>query len=192
MEMTGTVSGMIELLGGGEGKVNDVKVKENVSSDFVSVLNETDKTAYIDLSNKANTTDVENALETKQDTLTAGENITIENGIISALGGSWDYSTSEVNTGQKWIDGRTIYARVYDAGTNLTVNYNSWLNLTEFNQQYELMIEGKGINEGGTSTPLLCSWTGSVDNKVIQVQTPRNSANQTVRYFIFKYVKTSE
>lgn len=46
--------------------------------------------------------------------LTAGANITIDSdNVISASGGSsWDYSTTEVNTGQKWIDGKDIYCRV--------------------------------------------------------------------------------
>lgn len=50
-----------------------------------------------------------------QRVLTAGANITIDpvTDTISASGGSsWDYSTSEVNTGQKWIDGKDIYCKV--------------------------------------------------------------------------------
>ena len=27
-------------------------------------------------------------------------------------GGSWDYSTDEVDTGQKWTDGKEIYCKV--------------------------------------------------------------------------------
>lgn len=49
-----------------------------------------------------------------QRTLTAGANITIDpvTDTISASGGSsWDYSTTEVDTGQKWIDGKTIYCK---------------------------------------------------------------------------------
>ena len=30
----------------------------------------------------------------------------------SPSGGSWDYSTDEVDTKQKWIDGKTIYCKV--------------------------------------------------------------------------------
>ena len=42
----------------------------------------------IDLSSYAKKEDVDAALERKQDTLTAGENITIENNVISSKGGS--------------------------------------------------------------------------------------------------------
>ena len=44
----------------------------------------------------------------KQNVLTAGDNITIENDVISASGGSNDYSTTEKVIGQ-WTDGKTLY-----------------------------------------------------------------------------------
>ena len=47
MEMTGAVSGMIELLGGGEGEVKDVQVKQ--ITEYNSVVDE-EKVAKIDLS----------------------------------------------------------------------------------------------------------------------------------------------
>ncbi len=50
---------------------------------------------------------VSNLNTSKQDTLTAGDNITIENNVISASGGSdLSYSTTERKIG-KWIDGTT-------------------------------------------------------------------------------------
>lgn len=44
-------------------------------------------------------------------------------------GGSstWDYSTTEVDTGQKWIDGKTIYCRVFNL-PDLVLNDNNWNN----------------------------------------------------------------
>lgn len=61
--------------------------------------------------------------------LTAGANITIDqDNVISASGGSsWNYSTSEVNTGQKWIDGKDIYCRVFDLPDKV-LNDNTWNN----------------------------------------------------------------
>lgn len=41
-------------------------------------------------------------------------NDVIQNVYAPAGGSSWDYSTSEVDTGQKWIDGKTIYAKVIE------------------------------------------------------------------------------
>lgn len=74
----------------------------------------------------------------KQDKLIAGNNINIDaNNVISASGGSsWDYSTSEVNTGQKWIDGKDIYCKVINnitiSGTSTTVSISNVDKLIKF------------------------------------------------------------
>ena len=72
---------------------------------------------------------VSNLNTSKQDVLTAGDNITIENNIISASGGGVDYSLDEQNTGLKWIDGNDIYQKTVDFGalpnsTLKQVNHN--------------------------------------------------------------------
>lgn len=49
-----------------------------------------------------------------QPKLTAGANINIDsNNVISTSIVTWNYSTNEVNTGQKWIDGKDIYIRTF-------------------------------------------------------------------------------
>lgn len=61
-------------------------------------------------------TDVGNLQTSKQDTLTAGENITIENNVISASGGSGGgdiYDTTEDVVIGRWIDGRPIKRHWY-------------------------------------------------------------------------------
>lgn len=60
--------------------------------------------------------DLEQIVPYKQDKLIAGNNITIDqDNVISASGGiNWNYSTSEVYTGQNWIDGSPIYCKVFD------------------------------------------------------------------------------
>lgn len=56
---------------------------------------------------------LETALASKQDTLIAGDNITIEDNVISSTGGSSgiDYSTTEQIIGT-WIDGKPLYCIV--------------------------------------------------------------------------------
>ena len=101
MELTGSVSGNINLGGSGGGGLDDVLVKK--TTDYESVV-ENDK-AYIDLSWVASKTsladyvtledmtdyydkiEVDGLLNQKQDKLTAGDNITINNNVISASGG---------------------------------------------------------------------------------------------------------
>lgn len=52
-----------------------------------------------------------------------------EEGVLSADSQTWNYSTDEVNTGQKWIDGKDIYCKVYNnvqlsSGTDVIVDAN--------------------------------------------------------------------
>ena len=44
----------------------------------------------------------------------SGLSINAETGVLSANSQKWDYSISEVNTGQKWIDGKDIFCKVYN------------------------------------------------------------------------------
>lgn len=102
------------------------------------------------------------------------------------------YSEEEREVGV-WIDNKPLYQITYDAGSNIDVKYNSWTNIT-INELMgsENIVMGYGTNSGGTYTPLQVSWTGSVGSKIIQVQTPRNSNNQGVRYFTILYTKSAD
>lgn len=42
-----------------------------------------------------------------------------------------NYSTTEQKTGQKWIDGKDIYRKVFDFSSAITVSHNSWTNTNE-------------------------------------------------------------
>lgn len=47
--------------------------------------------------------------------------------VYAPSGGKWDYSTSEVDTGQKWIDGRTIYIKTIElTGVNFNISQNGF------------------------------------------------------------------
>lgn len=57
-----------------------------------------------------------------------GGNVTPTGNVISQISNLANYSTSEVNTGMKWIDGKTIYRKVVDFGalpnaSSKTVNH---------------------------------------------------------------------
>lgn len=94
--------------------------------------------------------DLEQIVPYKQDKLIAGNNITIDqDNVISASGGSlWNYSTTEVYTGQNWIDGKPIYCKVIDLGSDTSFNVG-WSNLTTHNNYYDTIIDGKAIYSGG-------------------------------------------
>lgn len=42
---------------------------------------------------------------------------------------SWNFSTDEVATGQKWIDGKDIYCKVYVPASTQALVSNRWTNL---------------------------------------------------------------
>lgn len=66
-------------------------------------------------------------------------------------GSSWDYSTKEVSTGQKWTDGKDIYAKVYHFATPLSVNANSYADMTEtIITDVDTIIDGFGIGSNGS------------------------------------------
>ena len=46
-------------------------------------------------------------------------------------GGSWDYSTEEVNTGQKWVDGKDIYCKTFVFESPITITGAQWTSLIE-------------------------------------------------------------
>lgn len=52
-----------------------------------------------------------------------GLNLTDQGELDITITGSFDYSTTEFDTGQKWIDGKEIYGKVL---TGVTVGYGSY------------------------------------------------------------------
>lgn len=45
---------------------------------------------------------------------------------VYAPSGNWNYSTSEVDTGQKWINGNTIYCKVINLTPEIYISSNQW------------------------------------------------------------------
>lgn len=67
----------------------------------------------------------------------------------------WNYSTSEVNTGQKWIDGKDIYCTVI-TGINLTI-VNDWRDINGFDATpidtiVNVIVEGDDGTKGQSIT----------------------------------------
>lgn len=121
-----------------------------------------------------------------QKTLTAGTNITIDpvTNTISASGGSsWDYSTTEVDTGQKWIDGKTIYCRVLDLGDDISFNAGWTLLSIPHGNIIDTMIKASGIYSGG-----YCEAIGLACNDTTYFEVECYRATY-IRYIIYFYTK---
>ena len=64
--------------------------------------------------------------------LTAGANITIDqDNVISASSGgsSWNYSTSEIDTGQKWTDNKNLFVRTFQGQLTISSTNRTWYDL---------------------------------------------------------------
>lgn len=113
----------------------------------------------------------------------------------TAFGG--DYSTSEVNTGFKWIDGKTIYKK--------TINFGALPNSTSKSVAHGIagityVIGVKGFADNGSMgvpvfipqvSPVNIVWNISIDVTAtdIIIVTRDNYSNRTRTYITIEYVK---
>lgn len=97
------------------------------------------------------------------------------------------YSENEQVIGT-WIDGSTLYQRVFDLGGDVQIPYNSLANTSIDASQMQAIIDAWGINSTGETKYSLMA---NKANNVIRLQTDRNGVNASVRYVILQYTKTS-
>lgn len=162
----------------------DIIVYDSVSEKFVNQSMPSIPSSITDLDD-VSVTSIQNGQILKYNSLTEK----FENGNESAAGGV-SYSTSEQDTGLKWVDNRTIYQKTFDLGSDVSISYNGWTTLNDaIIPNLEMIITSYGTNTGGTYTPLQCSYFA--DTKKLQVQTPRNGYAQNVRYITVTYVKSA-
>lgn len=167
------------LGGGGGGNVDDVLVNG------VSV---------VDGNHDAQITSYKEVTQAEYDTLPATK---LTDGIayfIKDAGGggggssSHDYSTTEQVIGT-WIDGKPLYERVFDLGSDLAVNYNAFTDTTIDASVMETLIEAKGIYSTGVTVYNLMA---NINNNIIRLQADRNGGYANVRYIILQYTKTTD
>lgn len=65
-------------------------------------------------------------------------------GLPTPGGGSWDYSTDEVSTGQKWINGKDIYCKVFN---NLNKTLFDWTDLGVDASDIDVFVNGYVIGD---------------------------------------------
>lgn len=123
-----------------------------------------------------------------------------ENNFIGVYGGDpiiLDYSTSEVNTGAKWIDGSAIYKKTINIGTlpNSTTK-NTAHNISNLGQ----VLRVEGFTTNGTNTyELPRVMIGGVQYQAqiqvnstnIQIDTGSDLSSYTTTYVTLYYTKSS-
>lgn len=115
----------------------------------------------------------------------------------SAGSGNWNtdgipmhhYSTNEQVIGT-WIDGKPLYQRTWDFGSNITINSNAWTNTTisVAGNSIKAIINSKATNDGGTNYNFIACNT---DQTYVQVLQTRN-ASIVVRYLTLEYTKSTD
>lgn len=135
---------------------------------------------------------LETAMSGKQNVLTAGDNITIENDVISASGGEVVYSTTEQVIG-KWINGETIYRKVFiNTGSDISCPYNTWTTLPfVVVNNLSAIINARAFDANGTFMAGSFARTGTnldtlafLNVRNVTVTLPTNSR------VIFEYIKS--
>lgn len=140
----------------------------------------------LDLSD-AGELDLEAASASKIGGIKVGEGLEItENGVLNVtVSGGFDYSTSEFDTGQKWIDGKTIYGKVL---TGVTISKNAFGAAVDMGVVVDKVINFtvESLDAGGAYSPGLASavveTTTTSTIKFISAMTSYSSATVIVLY----------
>lgn len=132
-------------------------------------------------------------------TIGDGLNLSAEGELTCTVSGGSDYSLAEVDTGENWIDGKRIYKRVYELGTNgFSISYQTGIrdyinNLSDIDQ----VIESSALKMTGTAItgphPIsVCKDSGlGMIATVAAVASGSTSVSyyQTIKYIILRYTK---
>lgn len=96
-----------------------------------------------------------------------------------------NYSTNEVNTGRKWIDGKDIYEKVVVLENAISVS-TSWTDLSISNAEYDVMVHANGIHADGSCYPLILDLHNSEQATTLYAKA---SASIDVKTLVFEYTK---
>lgn len=174
INFNGTLEGSIA--GGGGGDVTDVKVRNSQETTFESVVNE-EGVAEIDLISYVRRNELTQAIENIENSI---ENV---EELVDTKQNIINYSTEEQNTGTKWIDGKDIYCRVLDLGsdTNFDAGWNTLS--VPHNNVVDTMVKASGVYSNG-----YCESIGFAANDAtyFEIKCYRPT---TIRYIIYYYTK---
>lgn len=112
----------------------------------------------------------------------------VTNKLKSLVKGVKDFSTSEVDTGIKWINGNNIKACVYTFETALSVNNSTWTNTTISKEGKDILLLAIGFTDGGVHPMNAIDYEAGVD--VVRLQACRGSATN-IKGLILFYVEAA-
>lgn len=129
---------------------------------------------------------------------TSGLSENAQDNVINTLNEERSYSTEEVNTGKKWIDGKPIYRKVVDCGTLPNANYKVVPhNITNI----DTVITSNGISTDGTYNLILPYVDAGTPTNGVQMyittisvylRTGADRSSYTKTKVIIEYTKTTD
>lgn len=115
-----------------------------------------------------------------------GEGLSItEGGVLSADGSVVDYSTTETDTGRKWIDGSTVYECVFALESPIRVG-TDWVSTGITDSNILKILRADGLMGDGLTYICL---NATMDNGVLKVVKDSTGWNN-VTHIILQYTKT--
>lgn len=117
-----------------------------------------------------------------------------ESGELSAINQIVDYSTTEVNTRKKWIDGKNIYQKVI-TGDTLPVNNSVLVSNVDFciNAYGAQLYDEGGTNERWYNFPYISNLRWELRTNSHQITILNTSGGQGTKFkWIFEYTKIEE
>lgn len=114
--------------------------------------------------------------------------------VVDITGGGGNYylntifSTEEKKIGY-WKDGKPLYQRVFDLGSDVVIYPDSLTNTSIDASQMQTLVDAWGIYSTGVTKYSLMA---NINNNVIRLQTDRNGASASVRYVVLQYTKTAD
>lgn len=96
-----------------------------------------------------------------------------------------NYSTTEQNTGQKWIDGKDIYFRTWDFGEDISISNITWTALDILSSGFAAVIKTEASNTSGGSVVV----NSSITEQYVRVIAARDDSSFGMRYITMYYTK---
>lgn len=97
-----------------------------------------------------------------------------------------DYSTTEHNTGVKWIDGKDIYSKVVTFDVAVSISYNAW-----FTSDIDATGVENIINTAALADGAFCPLIGAIDNGKFIFLGCRVDSSFSVKAIILYYTKST-
>lgn len=95
---------------------------------------------------------------------------------------SLNYSTSEVDTGRKWIDGKTIYRRTFTGTTSITGNSRTQVNLMSGTGIISTLVDSFGaVSDNASWVQLGHSWINPTGGRYVGSSIMNSTSSATLQ-----------